>query len=562
MTLSAGLVFDVSASISVGFDTRGFRQGHQFEDGFYFTDSGSSGPPVLSVGTGVFISASAGIPYVATVGIEGQLKGNLFAHWHNPDHDDKLHLDELLDNLAQGPECLMDLGGSLTAQLSFFISTLFASITIPVVPEITLFDFSIFSCSPLPAPALAHVSDPVLHPENDFESHLIGPQTLIVNIGAFAGQRNPGKSVDDDERVQLFEFQPGVITVIGYGKSIEYGSLLAPIVAIYADAGVGKNAVAIDSSVTIPTTLVGGTGDDQLRGGSGKNRIIGRGGNDVLIGGIDDDIIVADVGEAKIYGGAGNDLLTAIGGSNYIDGGDDNDTIHGGTGPDNIFGGRGLDHIFGGGGADGLYGEQDADIIVGEGAQGVYIEGGSGDNIITGSDGPDTIYAVRPTFTPFEAGHNIVYAAAGNDVVHGGIDNTNVIHGGAGNDFIYGGDVNDLIHADSGIDTVFGGDGADTIFADSGTNTIYGGLGNDLIFGSSGLNARPTNWPSQTPAGFDATFAGPGFDYLYGESGNDTIYGGEASGVIDGGALGDFIYGGTGTQTIIGRKWRRLYLRW
>ncbi len=177
------------------------------------------------------------------------------------------------------------------------------SVSIPIIPEITLLDFTIFSCSPLPPPELAHISDPIGNPEKDFENTTIGPNTLILNIGAFAGQRNPGRSEDTDERIQIFEYDPGIITVVGFGQSKVYGSSANPIASIYADGGLGKNIILVDDSVMVPTTLVGGPSDDRIRGGSGRNRIFGRGGRDVLIGGVDKDMIVAGIGESKLYGG-------------------------------------------------------------------------------------------------------------------------------------------------------------------------------------------------------------------------------------------------------------------
>ncbi len=551
VTLNAGLDFSIGVNVGLGFDTRGFRAGHKFADGFFFQDEGRSAPAVLSFGAGVHVSASVGIPFVATVGIEGRLGANLAGFWHNPDHDDKLHLDELLDNIAQGPECILDLDGQITAQLSFYISAVTYSLTIPIVPEITLFDFTVFACSPLPPPEPAHIANPVVLAEMNFENVTIAAGTLILHTGPFAGLRNPGQSKDTDERMQVFQFQPGVITVTGFGQSKVYGTAANPVKSIYADGGAGKNVLLVDASVTLPVTLVGGAGNDQLRGGSGKNRLVGRGGDDVLVGGIDNDVIDAGTGNAKLYGGPGNDLLSAVGGANYLDGDDGVDTLQGGTGADTIDGGKGNDKILGGGGADVLLGGDDNDTITGQGAQGVYVEGGRGNNTIYGSGGPDVIYAVFPNAPAVAAGTNIVFAGAGNDKVYGGTDGTNEIHGGPDDDLLYGGLLADLIHADSGTDIAFGGEGDDTIYADSGTNKIYGGLGNDTIYGSSGV-ARPVNWPSATPPGFDVTYAGSGTDELYGESGVDTIYGGVGNATIDGGAMADFIYGGNGIQTLLG----------
>ncbi len=569
VNVMAGLDFGVGVNVGVGFDTSGFQEGNTFADGFFFQDEGRSAPAVLSFSAGIHVDAAAGIPFVAQVGIEGQLTSTVGGYWKNDDHDDKVHLEELLANLDQGPQCVFDLNGALTAQMFFYIQYTLASVSIPIVPEITLFDFTV-GCPPLPPPELAHLSDPTGNPETDFLGGTIPAGSLILNIGPFAPLRTPGHSHDNDERVHVYQYEPGVITVTGFGQVKQYGDAANPITAVYGDAGMGNNVILVDASVTVPTTLLGGEGDDQLRGGSAANLILGRGGKDVLIGGIADDIIESGYGDAKLYGGPGRDRLTALGGNNYIDGDDDDDIIQGGSGNDVVSGGKGDDEIDGGGGTDRIFGEQGNDIIVGQGTAGVYIEGGPGDNQITGSDGADEIWAVRPNAPLLEAGRNTVFASGGNDLVYGGIDNFNEIHGGSGNDvihsgnfgdwlygdanddLIYGGAGNDIIHAGSGKDLIYGFGGGDLIFADSGVNTIYGGIGGDTIFGSSG-SVRPVNWPAAVPAGFDTTFAGAGDDTIYGEAGIDFIYGGVGTAYLDGGTFNDFIYGGTGAQTIHGR---------
>ncbi len=480
LSIYAGLNFEFSADIGMGFDSRGFREDQDFLDGFYFRDRGAAGPPVLAFAPGVELTAAVGIPVVIEVGVEAQLSADLQARWNNIDRDGRYHLDELLENAIDGPNCIMNLDGAVVANANLFFTLLGARTDIPILPETTLFDFGVYSCASPRNPELAEVAAAV-PPTLDFEGQLIAPGTLVLNIGPYAQRRNPGISEDDDERIEVIQVSPGVYRVQGFGESRVYGSAMNPILRIYGDAGEGTNFVKIDKSVTIPATLVGGDGNDELRGGSGPNRIVGRGGRDLLIGGVLNDIIVAGgssgVNEAQMFGADGNDTMTAINGYNYMDGENGDDILQGGTEFDRIEGGRGMDQIFSGGGADQLYGEQDNDTIWGQGDEGVYIEGGRGNNLIYGSDGPDLIYASKPSALPGESGSNVVYARDGDDVVYGGIDNTNEIHGGANNDVLYGGEVSDLILAGSGTDLVYGYGGDDIIYADSGNNTIYGGIG-------------------------------------------------------------------------------------
>lgn len=71
---------------------------------------------------------------------------------------------------------------------------------------------------------------------------------------------------------------------------------------------------------SIPVTVDGGDGDDEVTGGSG---------NDILHGGAGDDTVTGYGGDDLIYGDAGDDDL---------DGSSGNDTIDGGPGRDNING--------------------------------------------------------------------------------------------------------------------------------------------------------------------------------------------------------------------------------
>ena len=352
-----GLYLGVSFNVGVGFDTRGLRADHEFEDGFFFIDVGASGPPVIDFRTGLSITGTGGIPYVGEAGVRGTVYADILAHWKDDDRDGKVHLDELLANLDQGPECVFDITGRLSFQLSMYASGLGISVSFPASPEITLFEFT-NKCPPLPPPELAHLSS---GSDLDYLGNAIPAGTLVLNIGPYAGLRQPGVSKDSNERLHVYEFDPGIITVSGFGQSKTYGDEAHPVQFIYGDAGLGNNTLLFDSTVMAETTLLGGPGNDVIRGGSGRNHIIGRGGKDTLIGGAGDDNIESGVGDAKIYGLAGKDLIVAEGGNNYIDGGDDDDELHGGSGNDQIFGGTGNDRIFGGGGTGQIFGERGND---------------------------------------------------------------------------------------------------------------------------------------------------------------------------------------------------------
>jgi Ca2+-binding RTX toxin-like protein len=56
--------------------------------------------------------------------------------------------------------------------------------------------------------------------------------------------------------------------------------------------------------------VIGGAGDDRLRGGRGRDVLVGNAGNDVLIGGAGKDLLIGDAGDDRLIGGVGRDLFS------------------------------------------------------------------------------------------------------------------------------------------------------------------------------------------------------------------------------------------------------------
>jgi Ca2+-binding RTX toxin-like protein len=100
---------------------------------------------------------------------------------------------------------------------------------------------------------------------------------------------------------------------------------LGGLLGVSVNGGNGHDTLAVDAAVTLPATLLGGNGKDNLTGGSGMDMLDGGNGKDVLAGGAGDD---------HLFGGNGRDVL---------DGGDGNDTLSGGRGKDQVTGGPGTD---------------------------------------------------------------------------------------------------------------------------------------------------------------------------------------------------------------------------
>ncbi|MAC78241.1 MAG: hypothetical protein CML66_09275 [Rhodobacteraceae bacterium] len=119
------------------------------------------------------------------------------------------------------------------------------------------------------------------------------------------------------------------------------------------------NMPSATSNFTGFEIVLGGSGDDKIRGTNGSVTIDGGAGNDNLRGRPGDDIL---------RGGTGDDAIRGDGGSDTIDGGDGDDELFGNNGADTIIGGAGSDRIEGGTGQDTLTGGADADRFVFAGA--------------------------------------------------------------------------------------------------------------------------------------------------------------------------------------------------
>jgi Ca2+-binding RTX toxin-like protein len=184
---------------------------------------------------------------------------------------------------------------------------------------------------------------------------------------------------------------------------------------------------------SIPASLDGGPGNDQLFSASAADVLAGSSGNDFMDGG---------PGPDSFRGGSGNDtasyatrttgVLAQIGVSNGSGGAPD--------GPP--------------GGADTIWG--DTENVIG-GAAADFIVGSARANSLIGGDGDDSIYGKR-----------------GNDF----------IDGGPGSDFLVGNRENDRIVGGSGLDRLRGKLGFDRLFAVDGERDISlkCGPGRDRLF--------------------------------------------------------------------------------
>ena len=196
--------------------------------------------------------------------------------------------------------------------------------------------------------------------------------------------------------------------------------------------------------------------------------------------------------------------LTGSAGYDTLDGSMGDDVIDGLAGNDTIDGNDGNDIIIGGSGRDTLNGGGGDDTFVVAGTDGSYdtFNGGAGIDRILGGIGDDTI-----RLRSFDATHSV-------ELIDGG-GGKNVIAGTRGYDNIdlSSTAVHNIDHIDAGAgnDTVTGTGGADIIIGGGGRDTLNGGGGDDTFVVAG------------TDGSYDTFNGGAGIDRILGGIGDDTI---------------------------------------
>ncbi len=302
------------------------------------------------------------------------------------------------------------------------------------------------------------------------------------------------------------------------------------------------------------------TGDvEDLIGGSGNDLLKGDGSGNVLLGGPGDDLIQGHGGEDNLGGDAGNDTLEGGEAGDRMEGGPDNDLLFGGFGNDAYDGGDGTDTadfsdsttpvsvtINGaaddgrasegdnvGGTIESLIGGIDDDNLNANDGDGT-LKGGGGNDTLNGGLGADVLIGGTGVDTAAYGGHpgpvNVNLAIPGDDgMADEGDDVTADVEGIGGSSF------DDVLSGDGKLNTINGGAGNDRISGAEGDDFLAGGLGNDTINGD---------------VGDDILDGAEGDDTLNGTAGNDTLKGFTGADVLDGGTGADTMSGGGGVDVV------------
>lgn len=187
-----------------------------------------------------------------------------------------------------------------------------------------------------------HANRPVLENLEGRTLFAAAPQvvTAVLDAATSTVVVNGTRKADDISVV----VDAGNLQVLSAGVAV--GSFpLAGLLGLSVNAMNGHDTVAVNAAVTLPVTLLGGNGKDNLTGGSGADSLDGGNGRDVLAG------------------GAGNDVLLGGNARDVLDGGDGNDNLSGGRGKDEVTGGLGVDTFNGDNAAEILEKAEDEVIV-------------------------------------------------------------------------------------------------------------------------------------------------------------------------------------------------------
>uniref|UniRef100_UPI0034CF3DFC beta strand repeat-containing protein n=1 Tax=Roseomonas sp. 18066 TaxID=2681412 RepID=UPI0034CF3DFC len=375
--------------------------------------------------------------------------------------------------------------------------------------------------------------------------------------------------------------------------TVSYASETAGFSLDLTNQGASTGAAAGETLVSIEN-LIGGSGNDTLKGDANDNK---------LSGGAGDDILDGRAGTNTLDGGTGNDLLYAGVGRNLMDGGTGTDTVDytasaigltinlaygyagdpvtgdtltrienvvGTSHDDIIYGDRFSNVLKGGDGDDYLHGNNGDDVL----------DGGAGNNTLIGGSGNDTVTyassaADRVVYSTFSStverftmpegsllGTDTVYAetligtSGSSDEISGATELTRAltVNLTTGVVSVTGAATIAVV----GFENATGGALADTLTGSAGTNVLLGGGGDDVISGLDGndrLEGGAGNDSLLGGAGIDTLDGGEGNDTLDGGDGDDTLLGGDGNDTLIGGAGRNILDGGEGTDTVNYSSW-------
>jgi len=271
-------------------------------------------------------------------------------------------------------------------------------------------------------------------------------------------------------------------------------------------------------------------------------------------------------------GSAFDDTLQGNALANQLTGGVGNDTLSGAAGNDTLNGGTGVDSMIGGDGSDTYYVDNIGDVVSETNA--VLSTGGTdlvlsslsaytlGENVENGR-----ITATAAANLTGNALNNILYAAAGNNVIDGGLgsDTASYQYATAGVTVSLASTVAQATGG-SGIDTLknienlTGSNFADTLTGNASSNILNGGIGADTLIGGDGSDTYYVDNIGDVVSETNAVASTGGTDQVYSYLSAYTLGANVENGRIlssgtanlTGNNLGNLLYAGAGNNILDG----------
>jgi Ca2+-binding RTX toxin-like protein len=427
---------------------------------------------------------------------------------------------------------------------------------------------------------------------------ITGLSPAPITYTATGGNFHGGITIDGGSGGNTFTVQsthqtPGVleVTTVNSGQGADTVQVNEVAPAYLVINGQGGNDLIDASVTTTPVTIMGGAGNDTIKGGSGGDVIFGD--NGLVLTGVTglngQQIVLGMVKNVIDPDQPGSDAITAVGGNNIISGDDGlvvetngtpaaaifiataNPSLGGGNDSVAVTGATaGHDTVLGGLGSDSISDAGSFNIIIGD-LGSVSLTNGVPTVVVTARSvnlnlGLNT-FAVTPIGAPdasFGGGNDNITVTGSHDTVLGGLGNDAISEGG-GSNIIIGDDGTVTLTAGvvtniTTTDPSFGG-GNDTISvtgATAGHDTILGGLGADSITDQGGHNIiiGDDGMVSLTPSGVVALIQTldpclGGNDTITSNGGNDTLIGGFGNDLInENGGGNNVIIGDNGQVTL------------
>ncbi|MEF8756276.1 MAG: hypothetical protein V5B60_20455 [Accumulibacter sp.] len=329
-------------------------------------------------------------------------------------------------------------------------------------------------------------------------------------------------------------------------------------------AGVGANNLTGGDGTDTVSYLYGVSGSAGVIASLATGNASGGSANDTfsgienLTGSANADNLTGDGGANVLAGGSGNDTLDGGAGADTLDGGSGDDTAAYGSasggvtvslalaGPQTT-GSAGSDvlmnieHVIGGAFADNLTGNSSANRIAG-GAANDTLDGGAGSDTLLGGDGDDLYYV--------DTGGDQVSEGTADRVLGG---NDTVATSLAA--YTLTANVENLRLLASGVANGTGNELDNVLYAAAGNNVLDGGIGTDTVsyqYGVSGASGISASLATGTASGGSGSDRFTAVENLTGSANADSLTGDGGSNVLDGGAGNDTLNGAANVDTMIG----------